>query len=231
MSNQAYFPSNEAERVIWLTHFCNKLPLHGSDLGISATEIASTVAEVGFYVWLIGTWYPSVQKNALEATAYKANIANGTGNAVMPLPTAVAFTDAPTVSVPGVLARISTLVQRIKISSAYNDSVGQDMGIIGSQDSSVHLFPDFTANTERGTDFERVKFTFTKYQHDGVSIESRRNNGPWEFLGIAMIKPWYDERPLLDNATPETREYRLRWWDKGVANGELSPVQRVTVAL
>ena len=231
MSNQGYFPTNEAERVIWLTHFCNKLPIHASDLGINALELASTLADVGFYVWVIGTWYPAVQKNSLEATAYKANIANGTGNNVMPLPTAVVFANAPTVCVPGILSRLSTLVQRIKISSAYNDSIGQDMGIIGSLDTSVHLVPDFTATTERGSDFERVKINFTKYQHDGVSIESRRNNGSWEFLNIAMVKPFYDERPLLDNTAPEIREYRLRWWDKGVANGELSPVQRVTVAL
>jgi hypothetical protein len=231
MPNQAYFPSNEAERVIWLTHFCNKLPIHGPNLGLSAADISSTLADVGFYVWVIGTWYPSVQQNALEATAYKTNIANGTGSDAVPLPTPAVFTQAPTACSPGVLIRLSTLVQRIKLSSTYNDSVGQDLGIIGSQDNSIHLTPDFTASNERGANMERVKITFTKYQHDGVYIESRRNNGVWEFLSIAMVKPWYDERPLLDSATPEIREYRLRWWDKGVANGELSPVQRVTVAL
>jgi hypothetical protein len=86
----------------------------------------------------------------------------------------------------------------------------------------------FTAS-ERGATIERVKMVFTKYGHDGVSIDSRRNNGAWEFLAIAMVKPWYDERPLLDPSTPEIREYRMRWWDKGQANGEFSPVQKVTV--
>ena len=72
-------------------------------------------------------------------------------------------------------------------------------------------------------------YVVTLMGHDGISIESRRNNGAWEFLAIAMVKPWYDERPLLEPSAPEIREYRLRWWDKGQANGEISPVQKVTV--
>ncbi len=230
ISNQAYFSTNEADRVVWLTHFCTKLSIHGPEVGLSAADIADIIADAGFYIWLVGTWNPAIQQNALEATAYKANIATGTGSDLIPLPTHAVFDQPPAVRLPGVLTRLSNLVQRIKISAGYSDSVGQDLGIIGSQNNSTHLIPDFTATTERGASIERVKIVFTKYNHDGVSIDTRRNSGDWEFLTIAMVKPWYDERPLLDAALPEIREYRLRWWDKGVANGEFSPVQRVTVA-
>jgi hypothetical protein len=133
--------------------------------------------------------------------------------------------------IPGVFTRISTLVQKIKLSPNYTDSIGQDLSIIGVQDNTSHLIPEFTVSTERGTDGERVKLIFTKYGHDGVYIECRRNDGSWEVLGVAMVKPWYDERPLLVANTPESREYRLRWWDKGSANGEQTPVQKVTVGV
>ncbi|MEI6268799.1 MAG: hypothetical protein WCP01_07970 [Methylococcaceae bacterium] len=229
MPNQAYFPSNEADRVVWLTHFCTKLSVHGSNLGLSADDIANTLADVGFYVWVIGTWNPAIQQNALEATAYKTTVATGTGSDLIPLPTHAVFDQSPAVRLPGVLTRLFNLVQRIKISTAYTDSVGQDLGIIGSQNNSTHLIPDFTATTERGASIERVKIVFTKYHHDGISIDTRRNSGEWEFLAIVMVKPWYDERTLLNASVPEIREYRLRWWDKGDANGEFSPVQRVTV--
>ena len=43
------------------------------------------------------------------------------------------------------------------------------------------------------------------------------------------MKPYTGDRPLLVPSTAETREYRLRWWDKGEANGDWSPVQKLTV--
>ena len=30
---------------------------------------------------------------------------------------------------------------------------------------------------------------------------------------------YMDERPLLQAGTPEVREYRMRFWDQGTANG------------
>lgn len=229
MANQAYFPASEADRVVWLTHFRAKLPIHGPSVGLSAEEIANILADIDFYVWILQTFNPAIQQNALESTVYKGIIATGTGSELVPVPVPAVFDNPPAVRPPGVLTRLFNLVQRIKIGAGYTEAIGQDLGIIGSQDTTAHPIPDFTATTERGAATERVKMVFTKYGHDGVSIDSRRNNGAWEFLAIAMVKPWYDERPLLDPAAPEIREYRVRWWDKGAANGEFSPVQKVTV--
>ena len=49
------------------------------------------------------------------------------------------------------------------------------------------------------------------------------------FIAIDIIKPYYDERPLAAGNTHETREYRMRWWDKSVAHGEWSAVQQVVI--
>jgi hypothetical protein len=37
--------------------------------------------------------------------------------------------------------------------------------------------------------------------------------------------------PLLVANTPEQRQYRLRYWDKGQPTGEYSPVQTVTMGV
>ena len=53
-------------------------------------------------------------------------------------------------------------------------------------------------------------------------------------LGIPAIDTetlYVDERPLLVAGTPEVREYRLRFWDKGTPNGDWTPVDKTTVAL
>ena len=64
---------------------------------------------------------------------------------------------------------------------------------------------------------------------DGIFIESRINNGDWVFLAIDTIKPYYDERPLTPGNTHETREYRMRWWDKSIAHGEWSAIEHVVL--
>ena len=58
----------------------------------------------------------------------------------------------------------------------------------------------------------------------------RRNGGAWEFLAVDAEKTYIDERPLLAADAPELREYRMRFWGKGQANGDWTPVQKVTVA-
>jgi hypothetical protein len=229
MANQAYFPATEAERVVWLAHYSAKLPIHGPTCGLSPEEIAATQADIAFLIWILQTWNPAIQQNALEATAYKNLVATGNGGNVVPVPVVAVYGTPREPRPPGVLNRVFNQVQRIKISAGYIPAIGQDLGVIGSQDSTEHPIPEFTASVERGATAQRVKIAFTKYGHDGVSVECRRNGGAWEVIGIAMVKPWYDERPLLVADTPEVREYRLRWWDKGEANGEYSAVQKVTV--
>jgi hypothetical protein len=39
MSNNSYFPTNEAEQIIWLTHYSTKLTINGRFSGIDAAEI------------------------------------------------------------------------------------------------------------------------------------------------------------------------------------------------
>jgi hypothetical protein len=77
----------------------------------------------------------------------------------------------------------------------------------------------------------RVRIDFKKYGHDGIWIEFRINNGEWAFLVIDTVKLYYDERPLVPGNAHETREYRLRWWDKSEPHGEWSAVQKAVVGM
>lgn len=74
-----------------------------------------------------------------------------------------------------------------------------------------------------------MQIDFTKHGHEGVWIESRRGNGPWELLGADTEKPYVDASALLVAGQPETREYRLRWYDDDAPHGDWSPVQKVII--
>jgi hypothetical protein len=175
MPNQSYFPASETDRAICLSNLVAKLPIQDPHVGLSATKTSAAVADSLCYIWIVKDWNGADQQKALEATSYKALIANGTDSDVVPLPASLVFNQPPALRIPGVLTRLSTLVQKIKPSSNYTDSIAQDLGTQGMQDNTVHLIPEFVVSTERSSDGERVKLTITKHRHDRLFTESRPN--------------------------------------------------------
>ena len=73
-----------------------------------------------------------------------------------------------------------------------------------------------------------MKINFHKNGHMGVWIETL-TGGAWVFLAIDTEIPYLDDRPLAVAGAPEVRKYRLRYWDKGIANGDWSDVATITV--
>ena len=148
---------------------------------------------------------------------------------VLPTFTAPALPSGVTARPPGVLPRIFAVVAKIKLDAAYTDVMGQDLGIIGTEDTG-HAVPKITVLVQQGSGVQVVRIAFFKYGHTGVVIESRRNGGAWEMLAIDTESPYMDERALLTPGTPEVREYRARYWDKGTPNGDWTAVEKVTVS-
>lgn len=229
MAHRAYLPASESELIVFLSHLAARLSAHAEALGITSDELIATLLDIAYCQWILQTWYPTIQQSAMEATVYKNLVASGSDQALHPRPGPVIFENAPEARPNGVLIRLANLIQRIKLSKGYSDAVGQDLGIINSNISVVHAMPEFSVAYDHSSGKKRVKLLFTKYEHEGVSIESRRNGGEWESMGIATTKPWHDDRPLLTAGLPEVREYRLCWWDKNHANGDFTPVQTITV--
>ena len=235
MPSQPYYPRRETDQIPWLNNYKTKIATHGSALGLSVPEITATQADLTYYVWLLGTWYPQVEQDLREATAYKKLVANGGVPNLSPIAAPVATTfpipPAPNPTVVGVLKRLFAQVTRFKTSSGYNDVIGQDLQVIGTDSPDTHAFPEFTAQVEDGPSCQCARMNFTKFGHAGVYIESRRNGGAWEFLAIDTEKPYIDNRPLLVSGHAETREYRMRFWDGGEPNGDWTPVQKVSIGV
>ncbi len=127
--------------------------------------------------------------------------------------------------------RLFSQIARIKASLNYNEAIGKDLGIIGTHDTVDHPIPEYSLTVELGANGPCVRIDFNKYRHEGIWIESRTNGGEWDFLGVDTVKPYLDERPLAPGNTHETREYRLRWWDKSVAHGEWTGIQKAVLGL
>jgi hypothetical protein len=108
--------------------------------------------------------------------------------------------------------------------------IGEDLGIIGAPVTNGQPSPVFVLKLGQGPSCQCVEVGFQKFTHEGVVIESRRGaEENFSFLANDTSRPFVDERPLLVPGQPEVRDYRLRFWDKGVANGDWSDSGSITV--
>ncbi|MDP1589076.1 MAG: hypothetical protein Q8M07_15100 [Prosthecobacter sp.] len=231
MKRQDYYPSRIGDQVNWLDNYAVKLPIHGATLGVIAADITASVNDAKYANYVLGTWLSAVRNFSPSTTDAVDDVLTGAGTVAIVLPTftAPALPAGVTATLPGVLTRIFALIAKMKLSPGYTEAIGTDLGIVGSQ-ATEKAVPKFLAELLQGSGCQCVKLTFYKYTHMGVYIESRRGTGAWEFLAIDTESPYIDERPLLVAGTPEVREYRMRFWDKGTPNGDWTDVVKVTVS-
>jgi hypothetical protein len=103
------------------------------------------------------------------------------------------------------LAMIRKANNKMKISDAYTDAIGEDMGIKSTSQDLDHeaAKPKFSGEAFPGY----VRLKFTKNGLDGVNIYScLKGQASWSFLSRDTNSP-YDDHKALANGAPETREY------------------------
>lgn len=233
MKRQNYYPSRIGDQVNWTDNLAVKLPLYGTTLGLTAPEVTAMENDAKWVKYVLGTWLTGVRAYAVATTDAVDEALSGVGAAHMVLPTFTAPAPPAGVTAPpaDALPRIFNMVARMKLAAGYTDAIGADLAIVGSEDGAVKPAPKFSSTLKQGAGCQCVSFAFSKYGHMGVHIESRRGAaGVWEFLAVDTESPYMDERPLLVAGQPEVREYRMRFWDKGTANGDWTDVASVTVS-
>jgi hypothetical protein len=231
MSTSHFFPTTESAQIIWLTHYALQLPVNGPTCGIGNEEITNTQTDITSYFFMLQQWHPASQRDGKEFTAHKQLMIFGSGSVPLPYPQPTLFPNPPPASIPGIQKRLFSQIARIKASPNYTEVIGKDLGIIAIPDTVEHPVPEFWLTAEFGLETPQVRIDFTKYGHEGIWIESRINEGEWAFLAIDTVKPYLDKRPLIAGNTLETREYRLRWWDKSEAHGEWTGVQKAILGV
>jgi len=236
MKRQNYYPSRIADQVLWLPNYADKLPGHGTAVGLTSGEVTASVADALWLNYVLGSWLTAVRTWSPSCTAAVDAALSGTGSDPLTLPIFTA-PDLPTgvaPAAPGALDRIFGTVQSIKTDKGYTDVIGTDLRIIGpavpATPGGDHSAPQFKLETVQGGAGQAVKITFRKQGHAGVYIESRRGGSDFQFLAVDTESPYLDERPLLTAGQPEVREYRLRFWDKGTPNGDWTDTAQATVA-
>ena len=234
MITQRYYPSRINDQIPWLTNFATKLPGYETTLNLPPAHVDACVASCKFLVCVLGDWLTAVRDFGPTATSAIDLLVSGTGPdpVVLPVFTAPALPAGVASVPPGALNRLFDLVQLIKNSPGYTDLIGNDLNIIGATTSGTaagQTAPDAKLTLVQGPAGKAVQINFVKHGHMGVYIECQRGTGAFEFVAIDTEVPYLDARPLLVAGTPEVRQYRLRYWDKGLANGDWSATVTITV--
>jgi hypothetical protein len=238
MQRDDYYPTRIAERPEWHANFAAKFQIYGPLLGYPAAEVNAAVADNLYLAYGLGDWVSGVREFGPACTAALKTLATGTGSApfVFTPYTAPALPTLPagiTAVLPGALDRTFGLVQGVKGKPGYTDDMGLDMGIVGSEKPAPPPgeapAPRITVAAIPGDAHEYARVKYFKDGHEALQIQGRRGGGNWEDLAMSYKSPFIDERPLLVAGQAEVREYRARFYDRGVYTSGWCDVAKVTV--
>jgi hypothetical protein len=222
-------PISETDLIPWLTNFGPKLSNYAATLGLAPTDVTATQTDIGYLIYLINVRVPSERQTLAATVEYKNFIKDGDAAAPLPatLPGTVAPPAYPAAILPGALVRLRKLVQNIKTRPGYTETIGLDLGIITSDDSTAPQVPTLAlVSAVAGS----VTFNWNKSGWTGVKFQSRTNGGAWIDLGVDLYSPFVDTRPLASAGLPETREYRAAYLDGDTVLSGSSQIVQVTVS-
>jgi hypothetical protein len=208
-----YYPSRIGDQIVWLRNLRNKLPNYQAALGYTAAQITAIQGDIDRIIWLLETVQTAVQSFAPAVTTHIDIIQNGTGTALVPLPTfAIPASPVPPANVlPGALKRVFAFVANMKTLDACTDDIATDLQIASSTTpDDPNAVPPASGEARSG----EVVITFKKMGHMGVWVEGQVGaETDWTFLAIDTSNPYNDTRPLKVAGQPEKRRYRLCFWD------------------
>jgi hypothetical protein len=203
MAKQDYIPRQDTEFLAWHDNFKTQ-----------AAAVAATVGLIAADTTVINN------DNAELHTKHTAMV------------TAKAAQQAATAgkknSFRNVSDRTRALANRIKTHAAYTTAIGEQLGIVGAEDTTDLNTAKPTLRLTAATP-GNVRIEFNKGLSDGVRILSKRGSETaFSFLAIDTESPYIDTRPNLAPG-PETRQYQAQYILSDEPIGNLSDVLPVTV--
>ena len=130
MAKAPFLPKDEPGKRKWLTNYAAKLPTYAPTVGVTAAEVAQATADALFFGCVCDA-HEQHTKTTRDWTAYKHAAAHG--DALGNLPTTPALGAPPATVPPDIFGRNCALAGRIKKHPNYTEAIGQDLGIIGAE--------------------------------------------------------------------------------------------------
>jgi hypothetical protein len=191
MAKSYFIPADEPGKRTWLNNFAAKLPTYAATVGVTPAEVTQTTADAAYFAFVMDAQNQHT-KTTRDWTAYKNALRNGT--TVGAMPTTPALGVPPTAVPAGIFGRVSAIAARIKKHPAYTEAMGQDLGIIGAEqtiDPTV-MKPVLELTLQAG----HPNVGWTKSGMDGIEIWVDRGTGTFAFLTIDTVPDYLDTYAL-----------------------------------
>lgn len=184
---QYFLPQSSTKLLVWLGSYKSKIAILGPGVGVSAAEITE-------------------QEDAAQRVM----------DAIQLVDTRVKELDsarsALAVCKQTELKRIIQKSGVIKRHTSYNETIGSELGIIGTtqQIDLETARPALKLSVFPGS----VEISFQLMGMRGITIYSRiKGTLGWERITHDYESPYVDTRPLAQTNTPEIREYMARFFN------------------
>jgi hypothetical protein len=215
MKHNDYYPSRQADQVIWLVNYSGKLPGYATALGLTTGQVTPIVADCAWIIYLIEDWLPATRTWAQSCTDALIEAQTGTGSAaqVLPVFTPPALPAGVVAVLPGALNRIFAQVQAIKDSGKCTDTIATNLGLVGSEKSGPDLgslLPVISVSIVSGHVVVKWGWGGNGAYLDSCEIWVDRGDGHgFVFLTIDTTPNYTDTQPLP--ATPAKWTYKAAY--------------------
>jgi len=167
----------------WLLNYQAKIAVYGTTCGLGAAEIAATLADIAYYVFLLQELDQDVSEKAHKFTDYKQHMIYGYSHGSLLHPLSCMYPNMPPVPAPGIHKRLLEQIVRIKASSHYTETMGQELGVI-----STDVIAPINAVKQIIGIGNRVRKDSLSHDYEGVWIESHVNGADWAFFASDLSR-------------------------------------------
>lgn len=227
MKKKFFLPSTDEGIMTWLANFAVKLSNHAAALGISAETLTSVKNDSNMFTYIVNL-VNSFRTGLSQRVSYKILLKKGPeGTPAGGVPVFNIY-EPPAVVEAGILVRVRRLVQNIKSNDNYNESIGNDLGIIGpAQEEIIHdLKPVLRIKSVAG----KPVLTWKKGVSDSLEIYVDRGDGKsFVYLGNSSKPRFADTSGLDPSAGTAEWKYKAIFRIKDEHVGQYSDVISTTV--
>lgn len=228
-------PQSDPDLLLWAKNFLQTFPGEAPRLGFTAEEIGAVTDDLQSLVYALEL-IPQLRSKLQELTAYKNLLRDGNaspgseaGSPTGAVPSLALPSPPPKTVAPGIVPRITAVVQRAHASPRCTEAVQKLLGITGPPgptSNAATLLGQVAPKAKTAClPSGEVRIEFVRGDSDGVVVESRRGDETeWKHLAVDRFSPYVDTRQPLKAGQPERREYRLRYLDEDDPVGPYSDV-------
>ena len=225
MAKAYYLPADDEGKDTLLTNIAGKLATYKTTLGLEDAVVTNTQADAAFFHYARLS-AQSVANFAQQWTAYKNAARNGTDPSLGPAPVMPTLGTAPAAVPPGIFKRLTALVTRIKAHPGYTNAIGQDLDIVGAEQTLDTANAKPVLKLELAAGHPNVKWT--KGGFDAQEIWVDRGSG-FVFLAIDTIPDYLDTAALPAAGASALWKYKSIYRLNDTQVGQWSDVVSIAV--